>query len=69
MSTTWGLVLAAIRVVWWDTSEIGLRSSDKKEIRKDQMKVSEADRYSIFFLQYKVSQISQTHSALDWFLI
>ena len=39
--------MVAIRVVWWDAFDIGLRSSDKEKIRKDQLKESKADK--IFF--------------------
>lgn len=39
------LVSAAIRAVWWDTFEIRLNNSDRKKIRKDQMKDSKADNF------------------------
>lgn len=42
VSTTRTLVLAVVRAAWWDDFEVRLSNSDRKKIRKDQMKDSKA---------------------------
>lgn len=42
VSTAGTSVLAAIRAAWWDDFETGMRNSDRKKVRRDQLKESKA---------------------------